>query len=183
MLKLPSFLPPSLPPPRCSTISHFGDTQVAKGAATDGNARTRDADDDDGLVRRGTRCQEYSHSSGFGPNSSAVVARESTQFPFFWPRFNQSTTHTSSVVGGIISRGQHVSRSNVKRALRFSVLALRTVTETLGSSREKAAGEKLAKPRIRDRCVRSTPVVLSGSDLAKPRAENDILASFFLFLI
>ncbi len=101
--------------------------------------------------------------------------------PFFWPRFNQSTTHTSSAVGGIISRGQHTSRSNVKRALRFSVLALRTVTETLGSSREKAAGEKLAKPNIRDRCVRSTQVALSGSDLAKPRAENDILASFFSF--
>ncbi len=62
--------------------------------------------------------------------------------PFFWPRFNHSTTHTSFIVGGIISRGQHISRSDVKRALPFSVLALRTVTETLGSSREKAAGEK-----------------------------------------
>jgi hypothetical protein len=101
--------------------------------------------------------------------------------PFFWPRFDQSQIHTSSLVGGIISRGEHISRSNVKRAVRFSVLAFRTVTETLGSSREKAAGEKLAKPRIRDHCVRSTPVVLSGSDLAKPRAENDILASFFFF--
>jgi hypothetical protein len=29
--------------------------------------------------------------------------------------------------------------------------------------------------------VRSTQVALSGSDLAKPRAENDILASFFFF--
>jgi hypothetical protein len=134
-------------------------------------------------VRRGTRCQEYSHSSGFGPISSAVVASESTQFPFFGPRFNQSKTHTSSVVGRIISRGQYISRCNVKRGFRFSVLAFRTVKETLGSSREKAAGEKLAKPRIRDRCVRSTPVVLTGSDLAKPRAENDILASFFSFFI
>jgi hypothetical protein len=76
----------------------------------------------------------------------------------------------------------------VKRAIRFSFLARRSVTETLGSSREKAVakidfpGEKLAKPHVRDRCVRSTLVVLSGSDLAKPRAENDILASFvFLF--
>jgi hypothetical protein len=47
----------------------------------------------------------------------------------------------------------------------------------------KLLAKKLAKPHIRDRCVRSTPVVLSGSDLAKPRAEKDILASFFLFFI
>jgi hypothetical protein len=84
---------------------------------------------------------------------------------------------------GIISRGQHISRSNVKRALRFSVLAFRTVKETLGSSREKAAGEKLAKPRIRDRCVRSTSVVLTARDLAKPRAENDNFGEFFSFFI
>jgi hypothetical protein len=71
--------------------------------------------------------------------------------PFFLASL-QPINNTHVIRGWrIISRGQHISRSTVKRVLRFSVLAFRTLTETLGRSREKAAGEKLGKPRIRHR--------------------------------